>query len=368
MPSSNQLKFPAVIAEQSEEHKVVTIAARADDILRFASIDRIKRDQQGELSGFQRPQVAVHIREIQDYLEKPDSVLPNAIVVAFTEGAKLEEVGDGIGHLLIDVSKGPQGLVVDGQQRLTALSSIERDFEVFVSVLICKDEAELRRQFVLINNTKPLPKSLIYELLPTVDDLPTRLSRRSTAADLTARLNFENCSSLKGMIKQHTCPDGVIVDTIMQKLLMESLSDGMLRELINQKNGEAKCVHFVSEFFAAVQRVFPKDWHGHTPKTSRLLHGAGIQALGDVMEILAARTGAKTADEFAEGLKCLEDKAKWTAGEWELGGEVRKWNSLQNVNRDVALLKHYLVGVVKADLRQKRRAAPAPLLDAVAGK
>jgi hypothetical protein len=39
---------------------------------------------------------------------------------------------------------------------------------------------------------------------------------------------------------------------------------------------------------------------------------------------------------------------------------------LQNVNRDVALLKHYLVGLVKADLRRKAKLAPAPLLEPTA--
>src|SRR3546814_13396475 len=99
------------------------------------------------------------------------------------------------------MAKGAPGFVVDGQQRLSALAEVDRDFQVFVSALICRDEAELRRQFVLINNSKPLPKSLIYELLPTVDDLPARLSRRSEAADLTGRLNFE-ATSLKGYIKR----------------------------------------------------------------------------------------------------------------------------------------------------------------------
>ena len=72
-------------------------------------------------------------------------------------------------NLEIDVSDGAPGLVVDGQQRLSALMQLEgRDFEVLVSAVICADEAELRRQFVLVNNTRPLPKSLIYELLPGV--------------------------------------------------------------------------------------------------------------------------------------------------------------------------------------------------------
>ena len=81
--------------------------------------------------------------------------------------------------------------MVDGQQRLTALSGLSKpDFEVFVSALICKDYDELRQQFVLINNTRPLPKTLIYELLPNVDGLPERFTARKFAARVVERLNF----------------------------------------------------------------------------------------------------------------------------------------------------------------------------------
>ena len=362
MPSTDLITYNTVCAQQSDEHVVLSFAATAADVLRFATIDRIGRDAQGVLSGFQRPQVAAHIREIRDYLEKPNSVLPNPIVVAFTDGVRVEQLEGGLARLQIDMSEGPRGLVVDGQQRLSALADIGRDFQFFVSVLICRDEAELRRQFVLINNTKPLPKSLIYELLPTVDDLPPRLSRRSTAADITARLNFEN-TSLKGRIKQHTVPEGMIADTVMQKVIMESLTNGVLRETIKNPRGLERSVRLVSNFFEAVKQTFFSDWHGHTPVTSRLLHGAGIQAMGDVMEVLAARADARSVDEFRAGLECLKGKTAWSEGEWDFDGEVRRWKSLQNVNRDVALLKHYLVGIVKIDQRQRRKAAPAPLLE-----
>ncbi len=362
MPLKKAMTFLTVCAQQSDEHTVLSFAATAADVLRFASIERIGRDEQGELNGFQRPQVAAHIREIRDYLEKPNSVLPNPIVVAFTDRVKTEDLGDGLVRLSIDMSKGAPGLVVDGQQRLSALAEVDRNFQIFVSVLICRDEAELRRQFVLINNTKPLPKSLIYELLPTVDELPPRLSRRSTAADITARLNFEK-TALEGRIKQHTQPDGMIADTVMQKVIMESLTNGVMRELIRGPKGIGRCVKIVSNFFEAVKTTFYHDWHGHKPATSRLLHGAGIQAMGDVMEVLAQRNDARSVEEFREGIECLKGKTAWTSGEWNFDGETRRWNSLQNVNRDVALLKHYLVGVVKADQRKRRKAAPAPLFE-----
>lgn len=367
MPLSDPMIFNAVCARQSDEHVVLSFVARAADVLRFATIERIGRDAQGELSGFQRPQVAAHIREIRDYLEKPNAVLPNPIVVAFTERATIVDQGGGIMQLSIDVSGGAPGLVVDGQQRLTALGEVNRDFDIFVSALICRDEAELRRQFVLINNTKPLPKSLIYELLPTVDDLPPRLDRRSTAADITARLNFEN-TSLKGYIKQHTAPEGMIADTVMQKVIMESLNNGVLREIIRTHRGVERSVRLISNFFEAVKKTFPDAWHGQKPATSRLLHGAGIQAMGDVMEVLAQRSEARSVEDFREGLECLKGQAAWTSGEWNFDGEVRRWNSLQNVNRDVALLKHYLVGLVKVDQRNRRKAVPVPLLERETGR
>ncbi|MFS2108101.1 DGQHR domain-containing protein DpdB [Sphingomonas sp. Sphisp140] len=352
---TDPMTYLAVCARQSVEHQLFTFAAKAGDILRFATIDRIGRNAEGELSGFQRPQVAAHIREIRDYLEKPNAVLPNAIVVAFIDGVTVS-AKDGAAMLSIDVSDGAPGLVVDGQQRLSALAELDREFEVFVSALICRDEAELRRQFVLINNTKPLPKSLIYELLPTVDDLPPRMARRSTAASITARLNNEK-TALKGRIKQHTMPDGIIADTLIQKVVMESLTNGVMRDFINMPRGEQKCVEIMSNFFDAVKRVFPGDWHGHKPATSRLLHGAGIQALGDVMEVLAERADARSIGDFEEGLLCLRGRTAWTSGEWDFGDEIRRWNSLQNLNHDIALLKHYLVGIVKSDLRRRAKAS-----------
>src|SRR3546814_7914094 len=80
--------------------------------------------------------------------------------------------------------------------------------------------------------------------------------------------------------------------------------------------------------------------------------------MGDVMEVLAQRADARTADEFYDGLLCLQGRTAWTSGDWEFDGETRRWKSLQHVNRDVALLKHYLVGIVKADQRWRRKAEP----------
>ena len=360
--SQTLLQFDALVPAQSPNLTVFTFVAKAADISKIARIERAGRDGLGTLQGFQRPQIAAHIREIRDYLEKPNAILPNPIVVAFLGKAHLEppaRVNSGSRRLVIDVTDGPPGWIVDGQQRFTALSELHgRDFEVLVSGFLCETEEELQRQFILINNTRPLPKALVYELLPQVADLPLRMSSRSQAALLTEALNSRVGSALKGLIKQQTNPKGVIRDTVLQRVIMNSLSDGALRLYAGDDAMLLdKGVGLISEYWHAVKAVFAADWDGKTPKDSRLIHGTGIVALGYVMDYLNSVTGAETRDEFARGLRLLKGKTAWSAGEWDFGAEVRRWNGLQNVPADVRQLSFYLLQVIKTALAAQARAA-----------
>lgn len=113
------LTFTAIRAVQSDEHFVMCFTATAAEIWSFATIERIARDGEGHLSGFQRPQIASHIQEIKDYLKREDAVLPNPIVVAFTDNVTVKHVSDDVVQVTINTQNGPPGLVVDGQQWLT---------------------------------------------------------------------------------------------------------------------------------------------------------------------------------------------------------------------------------------------------------
>lgn len=315
----------------------------------IASIDRVKRDESGQLQGFQRPLVSKHIREIRDYLERPDSVMPNAIVLAFTSGVRVISGAGAYVEVEVDVSSGPVGFVVDGQQRLSAMAGLPgRDFQLLVSALICDSPEELRRQFILVNNTSPLPKSLIYELLPAVDGLPRRMTARARAARVVELLNFDARSSLLGQIKQHTNPLGIIGDTSIQKMVMNSLSDGYCRTVIDLEGGEEKCFLAISEFFAAVQDVFKYAWVGHTPRTSRLVHSAGIISMGYVMDQLCSQ-GQPLSPLFRLGLKRLVGRTAWTAGQgsWDFQSGTRSWNAIQNLHGDIHALSDYLTRLLR---------------------
>lgn len=341
--------YPSIIPKQSEKFTLFAFCAQASDVLDFAHIDRIGREKDGSLRGFQRPQVANHIKEIRNYLSQDDAVLPNSIVVAFTAGVTVDKNTDGSAQITISADDNQKGFIVDGQQRLTALQGLpDKDFEVFVTGILCSNEEELRKQFILINNTKPLPKPLIYELLPTVTGLPHRLSSRAKAASLVEELNYDETSSLHGQINQHTNPEGIIRDTAIQKVVMNSVSDGAFRELSRGEDAGLKQFKLLSNFYEAVQETFPKAWIDQKPRTSRLIHAAGIVSMGYVMEYIYSMTRSIDKKVYLDYLSKLKGKCAWTESYWEFGEDNRRpWNSIQFVARDYMELTQYLIRILK---------------------
>jgi DGQHR domain-containing protein len=352
--------FVAVRATQAPGKQVFAFAAEPKDVLTFATVEGVKRHDDGSLAGFQRHQIASHIKEIRSYLQREDALLPNAVVVAFIEGARVTDLGDGTVSVEISVEEGnPPGYVVDGQQRLTALSGMEKPgFQVFVSALICSDYNELRQQFVLINNTRPLPKALIYELLPNIEGLPDRFGKRSFAARMVERLNYTRTDDpvFYGRIHQHTNARGKLSDLAIQRIIMDSASQGAIHDFIGVGDCfEDMAFDLIHTFFSCVKEVFPTAWNDMSPKTSRLVHGAGLIAMGYVMETLYAQANGIDRQTFIEGLRLLEPRCAWTSGVWSFSDQdQRAWNGIQNTPSDIDLLSNYLVRELKRAIRKQK--------------
>jgi hypothetical protein len=231
---------------------------------------------------------------------------------------------------------------------------IER-FPICVTAFLSASDEEQREQFILVNATKPLPKGLIYELLPTTKTkLPTLLQRRRFPAYLSDRLNHDSNSPLKGIIQTPTNSNGVIKDNSILKVLENSLTDGVLYRFRNSKSQIADTetmLAVLKSFWSAVSEVFSNAW-GLPPRQSRLMHGAGIVSLGFLMDAIADRyrnEGLPSQEQFCQDLKPLQDICRWTDGYWDFGpGAQRKWNEIQNTTKDIQILTNYLLLQYKA--------------------
>ena len=183
------------------------------------------------------------------------------------------------------------GWIVDGQQRAAAIRDARIEaFPIMVNAFITEDVGEQRAQFILVNSTKPLPKGLIHELLPSTEaPLPLALHRRRLPALLLERLNFDADSPLRGRIRTPTSGEGTIKDNSILKMIENSISDGALYPYRFSRKGGADTdamLSLLKDYWTAVSQVFREAWE-LPPRRSRLTHGLGIVSLGYLMDAIA---------------------------------------------------------------------------------
>jgi DGQHR domain-containing protein len=359
------LRLPALRIRQGSQY-IYCFGVDGKKIHDFTTVSRIRREDE-DLSGYQRPEVLSHVKAIRRYLESDGAMLPNALVLAFDDRVTFEPIRIGslvdystIGELVIPVDEALEdhakpAWIVDGQQRSAAIRDADLDeFPVAAVGFIARGQDEQRLQFILVNNSKPLPKGLIHELLPdTVGQLPAQYARRRLPASLMIRLNSGTTltgddSPFYGRIATPTAPNGTIKDNSVLKMIENSLYEGTLYQYRDPQDGsgdEEQILLHLKIFWSVVRATFPEAW-ALEPRKSRLTHGVGIQALGFVMDYLTEGVPAAELPGMDLGatLARLKPLCAWTNGHWDLGdGEQRRWNGLQNTPNDVRLLTNHLL-------------------------
>jgi len=356
----------ALQVTQSPDAPLYLFSLTASEILQIADISRVSRDDLGDLIGYQRPEVRQHIQEITDYLDGEQVLFPNPIIIALPSTVRFTSsrgpnVCDGIatsGTLEIQLPNGggrKPGWIVDGQQRAFALARAKRqDFPVPVNAFVA-DSVDLQRdQFLRINNTRPLPRGLVTELLPKISTpLPPRLSLRQTPSALCDLLNRHEDSPFCGLIRRPSASEearkkAVVADTSVVQALQESLvsPSGCLFPYRNLSSGETDFTGMWAAlllYWSAVRDTFPRAW-GKQPSQSRLMHGAGIRAMGRLMDRIMAAIDPghpQAAGQVQSDLALLAPHCHWTSGRWD--GLDMRWNEIQNVPRHIHELSSYLI-------------------------
>ena len=242
--------------------------------------------------------------------------------------------------------------IVDGQQRSLALQkSVNRDLAVPVVGFLASDIETQREQFILVNKAKPLPRRLITELLPEISaELPYDLKPAKIPSEICNLLNLDPKSPFAGLIKRASTDEvmrkAVIQDTALINVMKTSINNYGALALFKQSGGGPADIdamyRIMCAYWSAVKKVFPKAW-GKRPIESRLMHSAGIQAMGILMDRIVPRLhqAADLSASIKTALERIAPQCCWTAGTWE--GLGMEWNEIQNVPRHIKALAEHLV-------------------------
>jgi DGQHR domain-containing protein len=364
-PSRQALVVRALHTTQGDGLDVYAFFIKGGDIVRVADISRLERDPVDALKGFQRPEIRQHVKGIVDYLNQGNVLFPNAIILAMSPNVKFvasrgsRPTGDArvseSGTLSLPIYDEGQRLawIVDGQQRSIALSQAEpRDLAVPVIGFVSDKLSVQREQFILVNKAKPLPTRLINELLPETAGivLPRDLAARKVPAELVNLLNQDPASPFYQLVKRasaRTASRAVVTDTALLSVIRNSLSNplGVLsafRSVGREGSGDIEGMYrILITYWMAVKAVFPESW-GKNPKQSRLMHSAGLLAMGLLMDAIYARLPLN-ADVAAVQLEVekVAPACRWTRGTWETLG--LPWNEIQNTPQHVKKLQDAVV-------------------------
>jgi DGQHR domain-containing protein len=355
----------AVRTKQGEDVDVYAFFLPGPVVLGAAEIARVHRDEAaGTLQGFQRPEIQSHVKQITEFLDHGPVLFPNAIILALSPDVEFRAARGPEPTGLVDVAQAgtltiplrPEGQkvawIVDGQQRSLALSrTTNPDVIVPIVGFVSADIDTHREQFILVNKARPLPARLINELLPeTSAYLPRDLSVRRIPSELVNWLNRVQGSPFQGLVRRISDGDrgkGVVVDSALVTVIRNSLNSP-LGSLSPYKGGggvpvdlEGMYQQFVL-FWRAAKDAFPDAW-GLPPTRSRLMHSAGIQAMGYLMDRVVARTQGSHDQQKAvfAALHRIAPRCAWTRGAWE--GLGLAWDEVQSVPRHIRGLADLLI-------------------------
>lgn len=373
--AKSELVVRALHTTQGEGQDVYAFFIRGADIVRVADITRVERDVGDVLKGFQRPEIRNHVRGIVEYLNQGNVLFPNSIILAmspevrFTASRGTKPTGDeGIAHagtLTIPIYEEGKRIawIVDGQQRSLALAeAASQDIAVPVVGFVSDSLDVQREQFILVNKAKPLPSRLINELLPETRAilLPRDLSARKVPSEICGLLNRDPNSPFFRLIKRPSDSresTAVITDTAVITMIRNSLSSplGALAQYkaMGRDSADLEAMYKVLvTFWSAVKIVFADAW-GKDPRKSRLMHSAGIEAMGVLMDRIYARLAGAEEDPAVvrKELERVAPACRWTKGTWEDLGVA--WNEIQNTPRDIKRLQDALVRAYSSSTPRK---------------
>jgi DGQHR domain-containing protein len=374
------------------------------------SISKVDRLSAIEGTGNQRTEIRKHVETIAEGIESGDQV-PNAILLVIDADftAYDPDPGDEIAESFVvirplqeewieipnpidklrpsqlvrvveldipfrnaafDIEK--PCLLVDGQQRTAALSHVSVQevpaYSLTVNAVIATDD-DSKKIFKIANTTVKIATDFSRALVAAMHEVPAYLVGDKRRANATKSLALvDDTSPFFGLVKYPgapSSPNQVLVHNSLYQVVSS----------FDQKldfDSDEDLAAAVKRAYLVVRDTWPSAWGGKATE-SKLMHGAGLRSLGELIVFHLRKAVAEgsdlQSDQVWEALRASLERltpiVQWTAAEAATGTkEVQKnWTVVKDAqvtSKDIAALSDLLTKAsVSADAKAQKAATKA---------
>ncbi len=351
---SNEMRAKAFVIEQHGK-EMVLFKLSSQILRRICYVLPRNKDNPEEIQRVLSPK---RLREIGKYVSKPDSLLPNNVVLNLLPSVKIESTGPGEAVVIFptDGSENegktftdPQNKyahVIDGQHRIVGFDYAPGTyFDIPVTGLVNEDPAVAAKVFADINSKQVKVGAILLQAIRLqIGDLS---KTEEDATKLAARLNKTNGSPFKGMIEFPDSEGSPQVSSVtLSKTLQPLVSPGGALYEVEKENER---LAILIQYYDAWRQTFPAAWG--SPKHV-LTKNIGLF----VMTRLAKRIfdncdryegGARTSAAFKKCLKLIS-RISWKGT--KLGGAWGAYSSQGGIS--------LIIDAILCVIREDRKVQP----------
>lgn len=294
------LKIPAVkVVQPGGTFYVFTLKSNALEPIAYVSVrERLNPE------GVQRYLSDKRIAEVHEFVNAPNALLANSIIINLTVEARFEPKRGTPLHGVLHIPDRPgEAMVIDGQHRLFGFRASQAQLDLVVSAFIDLALDKQAKLFRDINTKqKGIPTSLAYDLLDLTKDA-TFLDLRSH--ELVKRLNEDADSPWFESIKMQGVGSGLITQGSFIERLKPHVNPqtGSLGYLSSEPQYQALC-----NFWSAVKELQEPAWGTRGYLLTKTL---GFSALMDIFARVAEKCLEKQDFTVKTLLKILKPMASF---------------------------------------------------------
>ncbi len=248
-------------------------------------------------------------------------------------------------------------LLVDGQQRTAALALIDVDdvpnFVLSVNA-VRADQEQAKRVFQVANTTVKISTEFSRALMAAMSDTPDYLRSEQARAQAVKMLGLEDKDSPFYGLVQHPGTQRTPRPPIAYNSMFHVVT-AFAKSALPIDEDAAVLAATVKKAFQIVKDAWPLAW-GKKPSESRLMHGAGLRAIG---QLLATKLtmfcfegsdldDAKVWDALKESIARLQPLIIWSSAEIGPANATAQRNykkyimEVQNTSQDIEDLATWL--------------------------